>query len=363
VKTILLAGLISLVVALVGTRLLIGYLKKHHYGPGVRDDLQNLHAAKGGTPSMGGLAIILAIILAYVGTHLATQRPPTASALLVLGLMIGTGLIGFLDDWSKVRHEHSGGLKPWVKLVGQGIVGVAFGVLALKFPDAVGITPASRAISFTRDINGAVVHLAVVAAVIWMTLLIAGFSNAVNITDGLDGLASGSVAIVFFAYALINIWQSSQWCEQAVLSPTPVTAMCYPVRDPYDLGMTSIAIAAACFGFLWWNAKPARIFLGDTGSLALGAAMAGMAICTRTELLLFILGALFVVETGSVALQVCYFKATHGKRIFKMSPLHHHFELLGWEEQTVVVRFWIMSGIAVCLGFGLFYAEWVVRSR
>jgi len=360
-KAILLAGLISLVVALIGTRILIGYLQRHHFGQQVRDDGPKTHLVKQGTPTMGGLAIAAAVLLAYGITHLVLLRPVTASGLLVLGLMLGAGFLGWLDDWSKIRQQRSLGIRPRTKLIGQALIGIAFGVLATRFPDPAGMTPASTAVSFTRDITW--LRLPLVVAIIWMTFLIAGFSNAVNLTDGLDGLAVGSVALVFGAYALINIWQSSRWCELGAIAAQPdLTARCYWVRDPFDLGVVSVSIAAACFGFLWWNARPARIYVGDTGALGLGAAVAGMAIMTRTELLLVILGALFVVEAASVAMQVGYFKLTKGKRIFKMAPLHHHFELLGWAEETVVVRFWILCGLAVAVGFGLFYAEWMVAS-
>ena len=161
---------------------------------------------------------------------------------------------------------------------------------------------------------------------------------------------------MFAAFSLVNIWQFNQWCGRV----SSVGPLCYEVRDPYDLAVVSTALAGSCFGFLWWNAKPARIFMGDTGSMAIGAALAGLSIMTRTELLLVIMGFLFVMEAGSVALQVGYFTATKGKRIFKMSPIHHHFELLGWQEVTVVIRFWIICGLCVAIGVGIFYAEWVV---
>jgi phospho-N-acetylmuramoyl-pentapeptide-transferase len=184
-------------------------------------------------------------------------------------------------------------------------------------------------------------------------VIITGTSNAVNLTDGLDGLATGASVMVFGAYTLVNIWQNNQSCE---LSPGP---SCYEVRDPLDLAVVAAAITGACFGFLWWNASPAAIFMGDTGSLSLGAALAGFAILTRTELLLIVLGGLFLVETLSVMLQVGFFKLSKGRRIFRMAPLHHHFEMLGWEQVTVVIRFWIITGLSVAAGLGIFYAEWV----
>jgi phospho-N-acetylmuramoyl-pentapeptide-transferase len=159
--------------------------------------------------------------------------------------------------------------------------------------------------------------------------------------------------MVFGAYTLVNIWQNNQSC---VISPGP---KCYEVRDPLDLAVIAAALTGACFGFLWWNASPAKIFMGDTGSLALGGALAGLAILTRTEFLLAILGGLFVIQTLSVMMQVGYFKLSGGKRIFRMAPLHHHFELKGWDEITVVIRFWIINGLSVAAGLGIFYAEWV----
>ena len=194
-------------------------------------------------------------------------------------------------------------------------------------------------------------------AIVFIWILIAGTSNAVNLTDGLDGLATGCCALVFGAYTLVNIWQNNQWCGYQ-----KAPAICYEVRDPLDLAVIASAITGACIGFLWWNASPAKIFMGDTGSLALGGALAGFAVLTRTEFLLAILGGLFVMQTLSVILQVGFFKLTKGKRIFRMAPLHHHFEMLGWEEITVVIRFWIITGLCVAAGMGVFYAEWVAGS-
>jgi len=231
---------------------------------------------------------------------------------------------------------------------------VIFGFLALQFPDRRGITPASSAISFLRDIPW--LHLPIWLAIIWMLFVIAALSNGVNLSDGLDGLATGLCTMVFAAYAIVNIWQYNQWC--AVLSTA--SPQCYEVRDPRDLAVVSMALAGACFGFLWWNGSPAKIFMGDSGSLALGGGVAGLAILTRTELLLIILGLLFVVEASSVMIQVGYFKLSHGKRVFKMAPLHHHFELMGWDEVTVVIRFWIICGTAVVTGMSVFYAQWVL---
>jgi len=190
--------------------------------------------------------------------------------------------------------------------------------------------------------------------VIFAYIMIAGASNGVNLTDGLDGLATGASVMVFGSYVLIGIWQFGQSCA----INTTAQFKCYEVRDPLDLAVVAAALMGACFGFLWWNASPARIFMGDTGSLALGGALAGLAITTRTELLLLLLGGLFAIITLSVIIQVLAFKLT-GRRVFRMAPLQHHFELVGWNEITIVIRFWIIAGLCVAFGLAVFYAEWV----
>ncbi|HSO69032.1 MAG TPA: phospho-N-acetylmuramoyl-pentapeptide-transferase [Arachnia sp.] len=351
---ILTAGALSLLFAMVGTPMLIKFLTRRQYGQFIREDGPTAHYVKRGTPTMGGLIIIGSAVLAYALSHLVRWQAPTLSGILVLGLAVGMGFLGFLDDWSKISKERSLGLTPRGKLLGQFLIGGVFALLALNFPDERGLTPASPAISFLRDVPW--LTLPLVVAVAFIIFLIMAWSNAVNITDGLDGLAAGSATLVFAAYTIVNVWQFNQWCART----STAGPRCYEVRDPHDLAVVAVAFAGACFGFLWWNAKPAKIFMGDTGSMAIGAALAGLSMMTRTELLLVILGLLFVIEVGSVALQVSYFKATKGKRIFKMSPIHHHFELLGWDEVTVVIRFWIIGGLCVALGVGIFYAEWVV---
>ncbi len=353
-RMILLAGGLGLLGTLLGTRLAIWLLVRRGYGQYIRDDGPKEHLKKAGTPTMGGIAIIASVIVAYIVAHLLTWRAPTASGLLLLGLFAGLGFVGFLDDWIKISRARSLGLDSKTKLALQTLVALVFGWLSLQFPDGRGVTPASSFVSFLRDLQW--FHLPVWLAVVWIMFIIAAMSNGVNLTDGLDGLATGAAAMVFASYALVNIWQSNQYCG-ALSTAGP---RCYEVRDPIDLAAVSLALAGACFGFLWWNASPAKIFMGDTGSLALGGALAGLAILTRTELLLVILGGLFVVITLSVVLQVGYFKATGGKRLFKMAPLQHHFEIKGWAEVTIVIRFWIVCGIFVAAGLGIFYAEWVV---
>jgi phospho-N-acetylmuramoyl-pentapeptide-transferase len=351
VRALLLAGAIGLIGTLLGTRLAISILVRKGYGQPIRDDGPTSHHTKRGTPTMGGLVIIIAVVVAYFGAKLILRQPPSASALLLLFLITGLGAVGFLDDYIKISKQRSLGLRSKAKIGGQTLVAVAFGYLSLQFPDSRGNSPASQAISFIRVVDW---KLPVAVILLWVLIMIAGASNAVNLTDGLDGLATGSSMMVFGAYTIVGIWQNNQFC---LITPGP---QCYnEVRDPLDLAVVCAALTGACFGFLWWNAAPAKIIMGDTGSLSLGGAMAGLAIMTRTELLLVVLGGLFAVITLSVILQVGYFKLTKGKRLFRMAPLQHHFELLGWAEVTIVVRFWIICGICVATGLGFFYAEWV----
>jgi phospho-N-acetylmuramoyl-pentapeptide-transferase len=357
VKAVLLGAVFSLVIALFGTPAFIKYLVRKGYGQFIRDDGPTSHHTKRGTPTMGGTVIVGASLAAYFLAHLFTWTRPTVSGLLVLFLMTGLGIVGFLDDYIKISKQRSLGLRSKQKLAGQGLVAVLFAILVLRFSNSAGRYPASTKISFVRDTNldlafaGPVVGL--ILFIILANLIIAGTSNGVNLTDGLDGLATGASTMVFAAFVLIGIWQFNQNCQW---TPGP---KCYEVRDPHDLAIVAACGMGACFGFLWWNASPAKIFMGDTGSLALGGALAGLAILTRTEFLIVILGGLFVTITLSVIIQVASFKTT-GKRVFRMAPLQHHFELLGWQEVTIVIRFWIIAGLFVALGLGLFYAEWVV---
>jgi phospho-N-acetylmuramoyl-pentapeptide-transferase len=350
-KAILLAGGLSLIFTLVGTRYAIRVLTTKGYGQLIRDDGPTTHHTKRGTPTMGGLVIILSVVLAYFCAKLITGDEPSWSGLLLLFLLVGLGTVGFLDDYIKIAMQRSLGLRSKAKMAGQVTVAVIFAALALTRPDDRGQTPASRHLSFIRDFD--TITLPAIIVVVLILVMISGASNAVNLTDGLDGLATGASTMVFGAYTLVNIWQNNQWCALTQGNK------CYDVRDPLDLAAIAAALTGACFGFLWWNASPAKIFMGDTGSLSLGGVLAGLAILTRTELLLAILGGLFVIQTLSVMLQVGYFKATGGKRMFRMAPLHHHFELKGWDEITVVIRFWIITGICVAAGLGIFYAEWV----
>ena len=356
-KAVLLAAAIALVLSLLVTPLFIKFLVRRRYGQFIRDDGPTSHHTKRGTPTMGGVVVMGAALLAYGAAHLFTLTPLTVSGVLVLFLMAGLGLVGFLDDYLKISRQRSLGLRSREKLAGQTLVAVIFAVLALQFPNARFRTPAVPFVSFVRDTNVnfafAGTLLGVILFVLWANLIVAGTSNGVNLTDGLDGLATGASVMVFGSYVLIAIWQFNQNCQS---NPG---VNCYEVRDPHDLAVVAAALMGACFGFLWWNASPAQIFMGDTGSLALGGAMAGLAITTRTELLVVILGGLFVIITLSVIIQVGFFKLT-GRRVFRMAPLQHHFELAGWNEVTIVIRFWIVAGLFAALGIGVFYAEWVV---
>ncbi len=354
-KTILVTAAVSLLLALLGTPLIIRLLRRLGYGQPIRLEGLQSHETKRGTPTMGGVAMVAASSAGYVAGHLATHDPMSASGLLVLFLMAGLALVGFVDDFLKIFRQTSVGLRSGAKLAGQIVVGTAFALEVLQHPNVYDLTPADAHLSFLRDFGPAIGTL---PFVIWIVVLIAGTSNAVNLTDGLDGLATGATVLVLAAYVLIGIWQERNDC-----APTPAP-QCYQIRDPLDLAVVAAAVLGACLGFLWWNAPPAKIIMGDTGSLALGGALAGLAVCTKTQLLLGILGGLFVIITLSVIIQVSVFKATRlrtgrGIRVFKMSPLHNHFELIGWADTTIVIRFWLISGLCVAFGIGIFYAQWV----
>jgi len=355
VKSILVAAAFGLAISILLTPLAIKAFRSKGFGQEIRDDGPQSHLTKKGTPTMGGTVMVGATVGGYLIAHLFLLDQPgrgvTATGLLLLLLLVGLGTVGFLDDYLKIRYQRSLGLNGTAKLIGQLVIGLAFAVLALVFKDDHGVAVASPAVSFVRDIAPLTLPAVVFAALAYV--FIAGFSNAVNLTDGLDGLAAGCSAMVFGSYVIISFWQFGHDC-----ATKGVGAGCYEVRDPLDVTLIAAAAMGACLGFLWWNTSPARIFMGDTGSLALGGLMAGLAIVTRTELLLVVLGGLFVAVTLSVVIQVAFFKAT-GRRVFRMAPLHHHFELAGWAENTVIVRFWLVTGMAVAFGIGLFYADWL----
>ncbi len=348
-KTIIVAVVVSSLLSLFGTPLAIRIFRRHGYGQLIREEGPAAHKTKRGTPTMGGTVIVIAALIGYFVADVITRQPMSISGLLVLGLMTGLGLVGFIDDFIKIYRQTSLGLRSGAKLAGQAVVGAIFAVEVLKHPDGFGLTPADPQLSFLRDFGPT---LGVLPFVIWIVIMIAGTSNAVNLTDGLDGLASGAAILVLASYVLIANWQLRNDCT------VQLARNCYLVRDPLDLAVVAAAVLGGCFGFLWYNAPPAKIFMGDTGSLALGGVLAGLAVCTETQLLLVILGGLFVIIALSVIIQVGSFKLTH-KRVFRMAPLQHHFELIGWAETTIVIRFWLIAGLFVGLGLGLFYVEWL----
>jgi len=350
VKHVLVAASVSLILSLLGTPAAIRFFRRLGYGQLIRDDGPTTHHLKRGTPTMGGVVIIAATLLGYGVAHLIDPYGLTASGLLVLLLMTTLGLVGFADDYIKVRKQRSLGLTSKGKLAGQLGAALVFALLALQFRNRAGLSPGSLYLSFVRD---SAIALGAVGFVILAYLIVSATSNGVNLTDGLDGLATGTSVMVFGAYVVICFWEFGNRCGTVAAG-----ANCYSVRDPLDLAIVAAAAMGACFGFLWWNAPPAQIFMGDTGSLALGGTLAGIAICSRTELLLVLVGGLFVVITLSVIIQVAAFRL-FGRRVFKMAPLQHHFELSGWAEVTIVIRFWIIGGLAVAFGLGVFYADFL----
>ncbi|MCP2318381.1 Phospho-N-acetylmuramoyl-pentapeptide-transferase [Nocardia amikacinitolerans] len=351
---ILFSAMIALAVSIMVTPFLIKAFVTRQFGQEIRVDGPASHQAKRGTPTMGGIAIIAGLWAGYLGSHMIVVRDgvdgPSASALLVLGLATALGFVGFLDDSIKLRKRRNLGLTATGKYIGQLGAAVLFGVLALRFSDGAGLTPASRHISYVRDFTA--MSLGVVGFLLVVCFLVVAWSNAVNITDGLDGLAAGSMSFALGAYVIITFWQYTNACA------TGAAPGCYEVRDPLDLAVVCASGVGACIGFLWWNAAPAKIFMGDTGSLALGGLLAGLSITTHTELLMAVVGALFCAEILSVLLQIVVFRTT-GNRVFKMAPFHHHFELSKWAETTVIIRFWLLAGIAAAVGLMLFYGEYL----
>jgi len=370
---LLLGAGISLVFTLTMTPLFIRLFSAIGWGQFIRDDGPQSHHAKRGTPTMGGIVFIIGAIVGYLLGHiLGNQQPFTRVGFLVIFMMVGMGLVGFLDDFLKTRKQRSLGLGGWSKIAGQVVISTVFAFLALTSPDENNLTPAGTVIdgvqhiyiSAIRDISwlqltafGAVGGA--ILFILWVNVISVSASNGVNVADGLDGLATGAAMVATAAFIFIGFWQYNQSCFGG--ADEADMFRCYVVRDPLDLAVVAACISGSLIGFLWWNTSPAQIFMGDTGSLGLGGAIAALAILSRTELLLVLIGGLFFIVTGSVIVQRAYFKITKGKRIFLMSPLHHHFELKGWAEITVVVRFWIIAGLFVAAAVGLFYLEWANR--
>ena len=311
----------------------IRFLQSRHIGQQVRDDGPQTHLVKQGTPTMGGLIMLIAVIITVLLVGL-----PDPETYLLLGAVVLTGVLGLIDDASKIAHERSLGLTPKMKLIGQFLIA---GIFILACVNELGIPPTVE-IPFVATLDLGILTTWIGGFQIpWLYLifcliLLVGLCNAVNLTDGLDGLAAGSVMIVMIVMAAIAF-------RGNLLEPAIFAA----------------ALGGACVGFLWFNSHPADIFMGDTGSLALGMALGCLAVVTKTEFIVLIIGALFVAEALSVMIQVFYYKRT-GKRVFLMAPLHHHFEKKGWSETKVVVRFWIISGFLAAFGFVLYFANTLV---
>jgi phospho-N-acetylmuramoyl-pentapeptide-transferase len=333
---LLLAAGTALFVSLIGTRFLIDWLRNRSIGQPIHDDVPSGHTIKAGTPTMGGIVIVVGAFVGYAVAHLREGVIFTRSGILTILAITGAGVVGLLDDWIKVSRERNLGLSKGAKMAGLLVVAIAFAVLAAYH------TPVHFTLSFTRYDYGWEIDR--FPWVILVVLMILAVTNAVNLTDGLDGLAAGSAAFGFIAYVVIGFWA--------------LTHPAYDLAHSFDLAVVSAAMLGGCTGFLWWNAAPARIFMGDTGSLAIGSGLACLAALTATPLLLPIVGGLFVFETVSVILQVGSFRLT-GKRIFRIAPIHHHFELAGWPETTVIIRFWILAALCTGVALGIFYADFV----
>jgi phospho-N-acetylmuramoyl-pentapeptide-transferase len=348
-----------MLIGLFFTPLLIKILVAKQAGQFIRLDGPESHRVKRGTPTMGGLVIIIATILGYsaacIFSFFTKGTTPAFNALLLLILMVSTGLLGFVDDYKKISHKRSLGIKPLTKIIWQIIIGVgfAFFTLVISKSDSINITIYNDSVF---SLGGLGKFVAIILFFVWVNLLISAWSNAVNLTDGLDGLAIGVSLISFGAFVLVCFWEYAQRCtDRAVFT----NMFCYKVDNAWDLAIVAGAVVGACFGFLWWNAAPAKIFMGDTGSLSLGATFAGLSILAHAEFLAVIIGGVFVLEVLSDIIQISFFKLTK-KRVFKMAPIHHHFELKGWNEITVVIRFWLLAGLFAAFGVGIFYAGWVL---
>ncbi|MDP6964954.1 MAG: phospho-N-acetylmuramoyl-pentapeptide-transferase [Acidimicrobiales bacterium] len=333
---ILIAAAIAMVVSLFLSRTLIFWLTRFKIGQPIREDGPAGHMTKAGTPTMGGVGIVAGATAGYIISDLY-HGIYTRTGIFVMLSIIGAGAVGLVDDWIKVVRERSLGLNKKTKMFGLLLIALLFAILMVAY------SPVHTQISFTRfDYPGW--EIGEILWSLWALLLISGSANAVNLTDGLDGLAAGAAVFCFGAFGVISFWQFRY-------------PDLYEVPHALDLAVISAAMAGACLGFLWWNSAPAQIFMGDTGSLAIGTGLATLSLATNTQLLLPIVAGLFVVETLSVIIQILGFRFFSKRRVFKMAPIHHHFELSGWPETTVIVRFWMMSGLCTALGIGLFYGD------
>jgi phospho-N-acetylmuramoyl-pentapeptide-transferase len=324
--------------AIFGTKVLMDFLIARKVGQPIHEDMPEGHTVKAGTPTMGGLAIVGAAVVGYLGAHLRGNVLFTRTGLLVMGCIVGAGLVGLLDDWIKVSNERNAGLSKRAKTLGLLVVATCFAVASVLWTDV------ETTLSFTRY-NSPGWELGNVGWCVWAVLLIYATTNGVNLTDGLDGLAAGSATLAFSCLMAIGFWAFRHFDQ-------------YQVNHALDLAIIAAAMVGACAGFLWWNAAPARIIMGDTGALAIGAGLAALVLTLNVQLLLLILGALYVTETLSVMIQVTSFRLFE-RRVFRMAPIHHHFELGGWPETTIIVRFWLLAGACAAIALGLFYADFI----
>jgi phospho-N-acetylmuramoyl-pentapeptide-transferase len=348
---ILLSTAVALIVGLLLTPWVIDLFRARGIGALIREDGPATHFVKHGTPTMGGLVILAAATLGYVGGHVHVSGGVrftgfTQAGILVLAVAWTLGLLGGIDDLAKIRRRRSLGLNKRAKIAGQTIIGFGLAYLAVQW------TGISTRITWAGTEISGLPSLPRIAFAIWVVFMIAATSNAVNLTDGVDGLASGSAAMAFFVLTIISFWEFRNKFVYPQLNGSGRSGL-------LDVAIVSAALLGACIGFLWWNAAPARIIMGDTGSLSLGGALAALALFSRTQLLLAVIGGLFVLETVSVILQIIAYRGFGGRRIFAMAPLHHHFELRGWAEFTVIVRFWLIAALTAGLGLALFYTHFL----
>jgi phospho-N-acetylmuramoyl-pentapeptide-transferase len=336
---LLLAGGAAIVMSLIGTPLLIRWLQANGIGQPILEELADAHIVKAGTPTMGGITIVVGAITGYLVGHLSQGAVFTWGGIAVIALIAGAALTGLMDDWIKVRNERNLGLNKRAKSLGQIIAAGVFCTLAIRYAHV------RTNLSFTRFDSISADQLPTWLWVIWALIIIYAVTNGVNFADGLDGLAAGSSIMSLASFVFIGFWQFRHFPE-------------YQVPQALDLALVAIALLGGCVGFLWWNAPPAKIFMGDTGALGIGGGIAGLALMMNVHLLLPVITGLFVLIWMSNLIQIFSFRVFH-KRVFKMAPLQHHFELSGWPETTVVVRFWILAGLFTAIGLGIFYADWI----
>jgi phospho-N-acetylmuramoyl-pentapeptide-transferase len=336
------AGGVAFLLAVLTTPLFLRFLRRRSFGQRIHEDLSKTHRHKEGTPTMGGVVIIGATLVGYVMGHVGTAVTFTRAGVLVAAVTLAAGLLGLADDFVGIRNARNLGLNKRSKFVGQLVIGGFFSVLAVRWVHT------ATTLSFTRSsLPGW--HLGGVLWGLMALFILVATSNAVNFTDGLDGLAAGSSAFCFIVLSIIGYWQFRHYSL-------------YHLKPALDLALVAVALVGACLGFLWWNAAPAKIIMGDTGSLAVGTALAALCLLMNLDLLLVVIGGLFVVEAASVVLQIISFRLFH-RRVFKMAPIHHSFELRRWPETTIIIRFWILAGLLAALGLGIFYADFLRIGR